>query len=343
MSLYIDLKYIGFIAPKLDSFKKTRDYLYNFRCPICGDSQSKKNKARGYFFKIRNDMMMKCHNCGASMHFGTFLKQFDPFNYQQYVLERYRDGENGRKPHKEPEFKFDFKPQMPEKKEESLLDHVLDRLDSLPSTNEAVTFCLERKIPEKQFSKLYFIDDIRRIGELSEKYKDRVQTDEPRLVLPFFDWNKQLTGVTCRGLRGEALRYITVKVKEDFPLVFGLDTVDKTKHIYVTEGPIDSLFLPNAIAVAGISFDKILQLGLDKSNMTVILDNQPRNKEVCQMYDKFIKMDYNVFVWPQNIEEKDVNDLILSGKSEKKVKQLIDENTSNGLTAKMKFVSWKRC
>ena len=57
-----------------------------------------------------------------------------------------------------------------------------------------------------------------------------------------------------RAIRDESLRYILVKIEEDSPTVFGLDSVDLEKEVFVVEGPIDSLFLPNSIACAGVVF-----------------------------------------------------------------------------------------
>jgi hypothetical protein len=159
-------------------------------------------------------------------------------------------------------------------------------------------------------------------------------------VLPFYDNNNQLSGVTCRALRGEALRYITVKVRDNVPLIFGIDSVNKSKPIYVVEGPIDSLFLDNAIAVSGTSFGKLDQTGLDKDKLIIIFDNQPRNKEVCKLIEKNIEQGYNIVLWPQTIAEKDINEMVMAGHN---VKKIIKDNTFNGLTAKMKFIGWKRC
>ena len=89
MSLYIDIKYLNTIAYRLENFKKKSQDLWNCRCPLCGDSSRNKKKSRGYFYRGKNDLYYKCHNCGASHHFGTFLKNFDSTQYGQYVIERY--------------------------------------------------------------------------------------------------------------------------------------------------------------------------------------------------------------------------------------------------------------
>ncbi len=272
------------------------------------------------------------------MSFGNFLKQQDSVLHSQYSFEKYSEGQPVNITKTVPEVKFEqpvFKTQ-----EERLLDHLLMRLDKLDDSNEAVKFCLDRKIPREKFNQLYYIENVKNIVQLSDKYKESIKGEEPRLVLPFYDGNGQLSGVTCRALRGEALRYITVKVKDGVPLLFGLDTIDKTKTLYLVEGPIDSLFLDNCLAAGGTTFGKIGEIGIDLSNVVMIFDNQPRNKEVCGIISKHIDRGHNVVIWPQTLHEKDINDMVLAGRN---VKKIVKENTFGGLTAKTKFIAWKRC
>ena len=335
MSLFLDQKYLSLISNRLPLFRKKKDGVYNCRCIICGDSSKKKNKARGYFFNNKNKLMYKCFNCDASMYFSTFLKTIDAALFNEYSLESYVEG----KPlsNTQPEIVFEqpqFKP-----KEERLLDKLLERLDSLPEDHEAVQFCLNRKIPKNRFDKIYFIENIKDIVQLNDTYKESIRTEEPRIVFPFYDEEGLLTAVTCRAIRGEALRYITVKVANDKPLIFGLDSVDKNKDIYVVEGPIDSLFIQNSVAISGTSLDKVNFTSLDKDKLIVVFDNQPRNKEVCNIISKTIDKDYKVVIWPQTIEEKDINDMVLAGKN---VSQIISKNAFRGLEAKAKFIGWKR-
>ena len=117
-----------------------------------------------------------------------------------------------------------------------------------------------------------------------------------------------------------------------------MEGVDKTKPIYVVEGPIDSLFVDNCIAVAGTSFDKVESV-LDINSLVFIFDNQPRNKEVCKIMEKHIRKNMKMVIWPQQVQEKDINDMVKAGR---KVSQMIKQNTYQGLQAMVKFTSWKR-
>ena len=338
MSLFLDQKYLLLISNRLPLFAKKNDFTFNCRCIICGDSAKKSKKARGYFFQNKNNLMYKCHNCDASMYFGTFLKNIDGMLHKQYMFEKYSEGQSLSNANTLVNVKFE-QPQF-KSSEEKLLDNILDRLDTLEDSNEAIEFCIKRKIPRSKFKELYYIKNIKDIVQLNDKYKVSIQSEEPRLVIPFYDDSGHLAGVTCRALRGEALRYVTVRVQENVPLIFGLRNVNRSQKVFVTEGPLDSLFLDNCIAVSGTALSKTTSIGIEHSNLVMIFDNQPRNKEVCKIIEKNINDGYSVVIWPQSIEEKDINDMVLAGRN---VKNIINENVYRGLTAKAKFIAWKRC
>lgn len=334
--LHVDLKYILMISHRLDRFKRKDDYLFNFRCPICGDSQKKKNKARGYIYKKKNDMFYKCHNCEAGKTFGGLLKITDPLLYKQYILERYSEGVASNRADKDPE--FEFKP--PEfGSPDRLLDTLMDRVDKLDTDHIAVEYCRSRKIPYYAWNRLYHIDSIKDIGQLNPKYKDRIKSDESRLAIPFFNADGILTAVSLRSYSSTSpLRYILVKINEDSPTVFGLDVINYNEPVKIVEGPLDSLFLSNSIACAGTSFNKIESLDIE--NSIIIIDNQPKNKEICTILHKYIQAGDNVCIWPEHILEKDINDMVVSGLN---VEDLISNNVYNGLEAELKFTSWRKC
>lgn len=340
MSLFIDLKYINLLSNRLPLFKKRNDFLFNFRCVLCGDSSNRKNKARGYFYKVpnKNDMYMKCHNCGASTLFSTFLKSQDLNLYNEYSLEKFMDKQPVKKKEPEP---FSFVVDESRFAPKGLIDELLDRLDTLPEDNEAVVYCRKRKIPEKWFARLYYIDDVRKINNLTDKYKDKLTTNEPRLILPFYNRKGELEGLNCRALRNESLRYLSIKIKDDGLMLFGWDILDYSKKIYAVEGPIDSMFLDNSIAVGSTSFAKIKRAGIPMDNLVIILDNQPRNKDVVKIYQGYINNQHKILIWP-DFDAKDINDLIVDGMSSAEIMKMIDMNTFEGLEAQLKFNQWKK-
>jgi hypothetical protein len=343
MSLYIDIKYLNAIAHRLENFKKKSQDLFNCRCPICGDSQRNKKRARGYFYRGKQDLYYKCHKCGASHHFGTFLKNFDPNQYSQYVVERYADGGHGRaNAHKNVEEVLKFEePKFTKKPEPKLIDSIMDRLDTLPDDHEVIKYVTDRRIPRDAFTRLYYISNVKDVIQLNDKYKNSIITSEPRLAIPFLDGNGKLLVVSLRGIRGESLRYINIKVDEDAPSIFGLDKVDPTQEVFVVEGPLDSLFLHNSIACAGTSFGKIDQLPIAKDKITIIFDNQPKNRDVGKLMNKYIDQGYRIVIWP-DVPGKDINEMVENGMTTDEIQDIINHNKFIGLAAKAKYAMWRK-
>lgn len=340
MSLYIDVKYLTQISHRFEIFKKRNDYLWNVRCPVCGDSQKNKRKMRGYFFRKDNDLMYKCHNCGHGAHFGNMLKFLDGLLYKEYVLERYADGGPRKKHGTERAVKEIVK--TPEPFYKPIWANLMDSLYDLPADHEAIQYVKGRGLPEDSHKRLYYVDNIQDIVQLNYKYKESIKTTEPRLAIPFVNENGKLTALSLRGMRDEALRYILLKIDEDAPTVYGLDNLDKTRPVTVVEGPLDSLFLDNALACAGTSFNKIEELGLEKELVTIVFDNQPKNRDVCRLMSKYIKLGYNICIWPNNIVGKDINDMALSGMDTNQIRSIISKHTYKGLRAEMKFTTWRK-
>lgn len=315
-------------------FKKKGDYLFNFRCPKCGDSRKKQSKARGYFYRKENSMNFRCHNCGAGSSFKNFLKEFDSTMYKEYCLEVF--GAPKRFAEKIVPEKVDVQKILGLRK----FEEFATKLIHLEEDHEAVQFVSQRKIPQKMDNHLYYVEDISQLAVLNEKYEGSLQK-ESRLAIPFLSEDGELIGLTLRGMRGEKLRYITMKINEDAELVYGMDRVNKRKTAFIVEGPIDSMFLSNAIAVGGSALSKI---DLSQfSDPVLVFDNEPRNKEVVKLIEKQVDAGNKVCLWPETIKEKDINDMVLSGIDNLEVESIIHTNTFHGLEAKMKFTTWKKC
>jgi predicted RNA-binding Zn-ribbon protein involved in translation (DUF1610 family) len=335
MSVFIDRSFLLQVSPKLQRFSKKKDDLYNFRCPICGDSQKNKLKSRGYIFRKKNDYFYMCHNCGISTTFYNFLKEVDPNLLKEYQLERYKNGtDNGNYP--KPEFE-EFKAEKPTFKK--ALE--LPTIESLPDAHFAKNYVQKRRIPETFSSQLYYAEDFASFVQSLGIQKEGLHKDDKRLVIPFYDKEKNLVAIQGRSLGESKLRYITLKLHDDNKKVYGLDRVDTDKLIYVVEGPIDSMFLDNAVATADSNLESIVD-SLDKSKVVLIFDNEPRNKEIVAKMEHAIDNHFNVVVWPEFMEDKDINDMILSDFSPDEIQDIIDKHTFLNLRAKMEFVNWKK-
>lgn len=331
--LWIDTKYANLVSSSLERFKvkQFNPYLANFRCPICGDSQKNKFKARGFLYTKTNSLFYKCHNCGAGTTFGKFLEGLNSDLYKQYTLEKYKEGAGNNKPKSTIKFK------EPTFTKKNILDKKLERLDKLPKDNIAIKYCESRGIPTTKYKHLYFVDNVQKLEDVHEKYKDRVLGEEPRLVIPYYK-DDQLVGLTCRALGNESLRYLTLRVDDNLPLIYNIDNVDIDRIIYVTEGPIDSLFLDNSVAVSNADLKKVSNY-FPKDKLVLVFDNEPRNEEIVKIINKAIEDKFKVVIWPTFIKEKDINDMQLNKIN---YKELIKNNTYSGLTLQLNFNKWKR-
>ena len=335
--MWIDQKYLNQISSALKLFKKKRNGLYNCRCPFCGDSKKDKTKARGYFYTKDNKMFYRCHNCGTSLTFSKFLKDFDESVWSEYKLEIWKESGHT---HKDPDVieKNAYKKVSSDKPNFSYSD--LERISVLPESHPARIYLNDRKIPSKFFKTLLFAKNMKAVTSHLKKYKDDEYDDSPRIIIPFFDEEKNLTHIAARAIDKSNLRYITLVIDESKPKIYGLDRLDKTKHIYVTEGQFDSLFLPNAIAMGGSDLQYSAKyLGVDPKQITIVPDNEPRNKEIVKMVDKCIQLGYNVCLPPKINDIKDINQLILN---DIVVLPYIKKYTFSYLNAELRFGEWKK-
>ena len=318
----VDSKYIGLVSSRLQKFKRVKSNLYNFRCPICGDSQKHKNKARGYLYDVKNNTNFKCHNCGASMSLNNFLKQVDPVLHKSYSLEKFKEGHTGRNfVVDEPVFKFEapkFKQKM-----------------DLPKAIENPKACGYLMARQLDPSKFYYAKNFKKfVNKLKPTFEDDTY-DEERIIIPLY-YEKNLIGFQGRSLGPSKVKYITVMLDDDAPKIYGLDNIKRDAPVYVTEGPFDSTFIRNAIAMCGADAD-VSRWGID--NPVWIYDNEPRSREITNRISKTIDAGHSVVIWPSDIDDKDINDMVMSGKD---VQSVIESNIYSGLEAKLKFTTWKK-
>ena len=332
MSSYIDLKFINDLSGRLSQFKKKTDYLFNFRCPHCGDSQKSKTKARAYLYRVKNDMFFKCHNCGQGQNLANFIKFVDPKLYESYLLERYKKSAPAT-----PKPKFDFKPTK--FTNQTPIDD-LKSIKDLPEDHPARLYCVNRKIPEKYFDKLFLSDKFMALVNEVKPNTYKITKDHPRLIIPFYDTTGKVFAFQGRAFGKEQPKYLTIKLDENKQKVYGLDKVSFQKPIYITEGPIDSLFIDNCLAAGGA--DLFLKNKIPNDQITYIFDNEPRNKEIVKRMYKVIEQDFNVVIWPEDLQLKDVNDMIMSGLTKLELQDIISNNTYSKLSALTKLNYWKK-
>ena len=206
---YVDQKYINLCTSRVEKFKKVRDNLWNFRCPICGDSHKRKDKARGYIYKKKNSFFYKCHNCGAGHTFNTFLKSLDPMIHSEYLVEKYKNNETQRN--------TPIPSAVPFKFEAPVFNDPLKKLRRFDTLEKHLAFAYieHRKIPKKHWDKLYLVDNFYEWSRtmFPEKFQS-INMDYPRLVIPFFDKSGKMFAYQGRAFGSEQPRYITLKLDE---------------------------------------------------------------------------------------------------------------------------------
>ena len=333
MSVYIDRKFLKLLSPKLGKFTQRREDLYNFRCPFCGDSQKNQFKARGYIYRKKDDYFYKCQNCGIGHSMYNFISHLDPEMLKEYALETYSNVKV-QMDVKVPDFKFE-KPIFKAKIN-------LPKISELDDEHYAKKYCLNRKFSVECLDRLYFAESFKRfVDEILPDNEKNLKEDDPRLIIPFFDIDGSLLAIQGRALRDSKIRYITIKINQDSIKIFGLDTVDKENKVYVTEGPLDSLFLSNAVATADANLTNAVNY-IPKDKLVLVFDNEPRNKDICRLMDEAIEKHFQICIWPEMMQEKDINDMILNGFSSEEIEDIIDNNTFVNLRAKFEYTQWKK-
>lgn len=338
---WLETKYIGLVSNRLRNYKRKSASLFNFSCPFCGDSETDRKKARGYVYTKKGATQFHCHNCSVTHNFPNFLKNLDYQLYSEFNLEKLKD----EKPKEQVELEeFVNKMKAPVFMKSGPLKG-LKKISQLSADHPCKQLVTTRMIPNPYHAKMFFVPNFfawsnqvvpGKFSKATEHY------DEPRLLIPFFNKDKQMHAFQGRSLDPKSkTRYITIVNDESVPRVYGLDEVDFDKKYYVFEGPIDSMFVPNSIATAGGDLVSTVK-DFPKKNMVVVYDNEPRSAETRKKLDKAIINGYSVCIWPSNLEHKDVNDMVMGGLSVDFVRYIIDTNTHKDLRAKLALNTWSK-
>jgi hypothetical protein len=257
------------------------------------------------------------------MSLSNFIKELDSSLHKQYTMEKFKEGHTGKNfVVEQPKFEF-VKP-------------IFKRNLNLPKASEvpiASEYLTKRNLNPEKF---YFADKFKEWTNTQKVMFDTIGRDECRIIIPMYNENKNLIGFQGRSLVPNLVKYITVMLDEDAPKIYGLDEIQKNEAVYVTEGPFDSTFIRNSIAMCGADAD-VSNWGIN--NPVWIYDNEPRNREIVSRISRVIGTGQKVVIWPSTINQKDINDMVLAGLN---VQSVVESNTYYGLEAKLKFNTWKK-
>jgi len=341
MSLITDSKFLRLISSRLRNFKQKKDYLWNFSCPLCGDSKKNLSKARGYVFAKGANLFYSCHNCGVGTNLANLIKNVDGSLLKEYVLERFK--ERKELTNNVTRRAIDIVPPRFDKVDKQKVFEHAEWCDKLPEGHFCLNYIRARQIPEKFYSKLLFTSKYKQFVDALIPDHGKKLVDDARLIIPFYNKDNVLIGIAGRALETNdyKLRYLKIKVTDTLDrLVYGIDAIDTSLPVKIVEGEIDSMFLSNCIA----SGDSSLALTANNvdGNTVLIFDNEPRNKEIVSLMNSAIKSNNNIVIWPNTITSKDINEMIQSGMTSTEVEYIISKNTFTGLEAQTKFVFWKK-
>lgn len=337
MRLLNDLMFVERLGFHLQGFAKAADQLWTFRCPVCGDSKKNKSKKRGHIFpnKERTALVFKCHNCGDSRSFSNLVKFVDQRLFQEYLFAAM--GKSKSVLERLPERAEEIKPAG-----RVAIKAPITAVRMLPDDHMVVKYISSRKIPQDKWAVLAYTDKFHALAKSIDpdyNFPDKLLNKRaPALILPFMNEKGQFFGMQGRFLDPEAkIRYITILKDKKLDRTFGLDKVNKLERFFVLEGPIDSMFLSNAIAVCGSDMGRI-----EGENAVFVPDSEPRNPHIVKKIDNLIKAGRKVVLLPKQFAGTDVNDLVLSGYEPEEVEELLDQHTYSGLVASVKFANWRK-
>jgi hypothetical protein len=337
---YLESKYALLAGYYLRNFKRINS-VYNFSCPFCGDSEKDKHKARGYILEKSGKVIYYCHNCGIGRSFTSLLKHVSASLYSDYLLDKLKTSTTRRLPDDSA-----FITKQPVFRDTSQLLH-LTSIEDVVDSDIARKLAIERRIPSAYFSVLYtcpyFKEWINTIKPQTFNAKS-LKYDDHRLVIPFFNENKQCTAIQGRAVDKKIKpKYITISLVDEHP-IFGLDRIDKSKDIFVLEGPIDAMMLSNSVAMAGSSLTSVESF-LPKEKVILIYDNEPRNKIIVDSMLRAISKGYRLFIWPSGIRYKDLNEWVISecyDNPSEKLMLTIMSRVYHGLEANLKVCEWEK-
>lgn len=326
----IQYKYVNLLGNSLEGFKEIRQNLYNFRCPICGDSEHKATKKRGYLFQKNGEFIFYCHNCGNSMNLSNFLKEVDSSLYSEYRKDLLLQNK----------IKFSKKEEEIKVPKFEIKSKSLISISDLDKSHKAYQYLVSRKVPFEKFSFIKWTEDFPQLvhNTIGSKY-DNSYLPKEGIIFELKELNGKTTGYQIRSIDincKKEYRFVICSINDDHGYFY--QNIDYTKNIFIVEGCTDSLFLPNSIAILSSTLWK-LHLS---DNCIYFNDNEPRNYAVCKQIEKCISKGYKVVLLPDEYENMDVNDLVKSGIDYKDIEKLFLKYTYSGLSAKIQFAKWKK-
>lgn len=368
MSVFHDISFINRLSIRLRNFsKKGSENVWNFSCPLCGDSKKNTKKARGYFFRSKQDrFLFKCYNCNESLSLERFIERLDPSLAAEYRTARFAETSNN--------YTRTSKPKEPEIAtpkslfDKSKLGQYFEEIRNLPKNHFAYQYLIQRQIPKNIIeTELFFTSDFRAASEsilattglgLSKETYGKMRSNDARLIIPFASADGKVIGYQGRTLDPtNPVKYITIKLDANAPKIYGLNRLDTTRDkIYVFEGPFDSMFIPNSVAVMDSQLYRVSELmpNTPKEKFVLCFDNEARNPDIVKAMQTAVRLGFSIVILPHSLgdvyeKNKDLNDLVIRGKIDPAtLHSIIDKHTHKNNNEPNRFLTqialnnWKK-
>lgn len=327
---------IDYIVDKIycycTSIKKHTDQ-FNFACPICKEGKSIHKKRRGYFFS--KDGYFFCHNCQQSWNPAEWIHMVSGSSYKEI----YKEARGYTHSIQEIIDKHDSTSEKKVVKNHILPHDCVNLTDSSQLSyykdNQVVKDCLSY-IEERRLSSA-----INKCNTFYVSLTDKIHRN--RLVIPFYDYTGKIIHYQTRAIYTEDEengKYLS-KIGSTKSL-FGVNNISEDlDYIFLFEGPIDSMFVKNGTAVAGLTLNSLQLEQLEQfrfHNRVWVLDNQLDNEDVRRQYKDLIDRGEKLVIWPERFKDfKDLNEICVAGKRDSIPPEFLIQNTYSGVDATLKI------
>lgn len=321
---------------------------YHCSCPICMEGKSFGKKKRCWYIPAKD--LIYCHNCGWSSRPLKWIMQVGDLSRRDIETEIEAGDYNIINLDKKKSYEIDLDNLIKDEMEDILPKNSIDLNNELQLSYykgnsvviKALNYIKNRRLDTCINSpKSFFLS-------LCDT------THKNRIVIPFYDENDKILFYQSRAFGGnlddnlENVKYLSKKNAQKS--IFNLNNIkDEINEIFLFEGPIDSCFIENGVAVGGINpsseknFTELQESQLECFKLTHdfiwMLDSQWLDEAAYEKTIKLLEKGEKVFIWPEKLgrKYKDFNELCVSNGFDYIPRKFVLENILSGENSLLKY------
>lgn len=277
---------------------------YNGCCPTCREGKSWGKKRRLFYLPDKD--LVCCHNCNKNWSPVNWIMELSGLSYAQ-VMEQSKEYDFASFELEDKKFARPESETLPVDSINLFDQQQLDYFINNKVVKDALILIKDRRIDTA----------INRPKALYISLKDFVHKN--RLVIPFCDHKNKIVWYQSRAMykKDEVDRPKYMSKLNAERTVFGLEKInEQLDYIFIFEGPIDSMFVQNGVAMGGISMSELQEEQMNRYRLYQkiwVLDNQlAENADVKRQINKLLENGERVFLWPKKFKGiKDINELCM--------------------------------